>query len=874
MASIDFDGKRVPLEEGDTVASALYRSGVRTFTRSLKYHRRRGLYCLTGDCPNCLMTVDGEPGVRACTAEACDGQKVRRESGWPSTERDMLAVTDRLHRFIPVGFYYKTFIRPRFAWELAERVIRSATGVGTLPVNRAPRVKPSRHVHTDVLVIGGGVAGLAAAKVAAARGEHVLLVDEARFGSAIPAGAAREGIRTLVDQLRAMPGVELRERHVAVGIYDGPLVPVVGPDELLEVEPGRIVVATGAADAHAVFPGNDLPGVWLGRGAARMAGVHAIAPGERAVVVTNSAEGLEHLETLRAAGVRIVEVVVPDALGDLVPAGLPVSRDARIVSAVGTKHLAEVVLGTAQGERRVACDVLVISVGLAPRDGLLRMGDDLPITGAGDVVLPGCTVEEAMDSGANAGAGEDPGTSEPEAAPFGTAGYVCICEDVSVKDLEQAWDEGVAVLGDPEALHHRDDGAVPGGDVRQASGRVRAVGASGSEAAGARTTSRPPARTVCLEDLAGGINEVIEKRTALHETHLGAGAHLDWSGSWKRPYHYGDAREEYRAVRERVSLMDVGTLGKFLVGGRDAGELLDRVLPCRIRDLAPGRSRYLLALDEAGYVMDDGLVCALPDGRYYVTSTSGGAEKMEAWLRNWAERWDLHVHLVNQTAMRGAINVAGPQARQLLSRLSDDALDAGALPPNGHGALTVAGVACHAIRAGFVGELSFELHHPRARGVELWNALMEAGRDLGIRPHGLDALDVLRLEKGHIYLGQDTLPDDHPAKLDLGWTVAMDKPAFIGKVALQRMEAFPRDRTLAGLRFDAAPQRGAPLYVSDAIVGRITSCARSDVLQTWIGLGWMRALDGAFAETLRTGDVTATVVPTPFYDPEGARLRA
>ena len=873
MASIDFEGKKVRVEEGDSIASALYRSGVRTFTRSLKYHRRRGLYCLTGDCPNCLMTVDGEPGVRACTAEACDGQKVQRESGWPSTDRDLLAVTDKAHRFMPVGFYYKTFIKPRFAWELAERVIRSATGVGTLPQDRTPAVKPSRHVHADVLVVGGGVAGLAAAKAAASRGEHVLLVDEGRFGATIPPGPARDRVEALRDELQHTPGVELRERHVAVGIYDGPLVPVVGADELLEVEPGRIVVATGAADAHAVFPGNDLPGVWLGRGAARMAGVHRVAPGELAVVITDSTEGLAHLETLRAAGVRIAGVVVPGPLGDLVPAGAPVFRDARVVAAVGTKHLREVVLGTAQGERRVTCDTLVISMGLAPRDGLLRMGDDLPISGAGDVVLPGCTVDEAVDSGTKAGAGQDADERDATIVPLVSAGYVCLCEDVSVKDLEQAWDEG----WQSSEILKRYTTATMGPCQGAMCGRHLAAFAqkhSGSTTAGARTTSRPPARTVRLEDLAGGINEVIEKRTALHDTHLAAGAHLDWSGSWKRPYRYGDAQEEYRAVRERVSLMDVGTLGKFLVGGRDAKELLDRVLPCRIQDLAPGRSRYLLALDEAGYVMDDGLVCALEDGRYYVTSTSGGADKMEAWLRNWADRWDLHAHLVNQTAMRGAINVAGPQARALLSRLSDDALDAAALPSNGHAALTVAGVPCHAIRAGFVGELSFELHHPRARGVELWSALMEAGRDLGIRPHGLDALDVLRLEKGHIYLGQDTLPDDHPDKLNLGWTVAMDKPSFIGKVALERMAAFPKERTLAGLRFDAEPQRGAPLYAGDVIVGRITSCARSEALQEWIGLGWMRAVDGAFPQTLRTGDVTATVAPTPFYDPKGARLRA
>ena len=186
----------------------------------------------------------------------------------------------------------------------------------------------------------------------------------------------------------------------------------------------------------------------------------------------------------------------------------------------------------------------------------------------------------------------------------------------------------------------------------------------------------------------------------------------------------------------------------------------------------------------------------------------------------------------------------------------------------------MAGIPCRAIRAGFVGEVAFELHHPRSDAVALWDALLEAGADLGARPHGLDALDVLRLEKGHVYLGQDTLPDDHPAKLGLGWTVAMDKPAFIGKVALERMGSSPMERKLVGLDFAAEPQRGAPLYVGDRVVGRVTSCARSEALGRWIGLAWLRAVEGVFPTRLRAGEVDAAVVDTPFYDPEGARLRA
>jgi len=301
---------------------------------------------------------------------------------------------------------------------------------------------------------------------------------------------------------------------------------------------------------------------------------------------------------------------------------------------------------------------------------------------------------------------------------------------------------------------------------------------------------------------------------------------------------------------------------------------MDRLFPCRVDDLEPGRARYVLALDEAGYVMDDGLICALEDGRYYLTSTSGGADRMEAWLRNWADRWELRASVLDQTAMLGAINVAGPNARELLQRVSDDDLSPAALGYARHREVSVAGVPCRAIRVGFVGEVSFELHHPRSGGVRLWEALREAGEDLGVRPHGLDALDVLRLEKGHIYLGQDTLPDDHPLKLGLGWTVAMDKASFVGKVALERMEAFPLERKLVGLDFAAAPQRGVPLYVEDLVVGRVTSCARSEALGRWIGLGWLRSVEGVFPTRVRAGEVDAVVVDTPFYDPEGTRLRA
>ena len=325
-------------------------------------------------------------------------------------------------------------------------------------------------------------------------------------------------------------------------------------------------------------------------------------------------------------------------------------------------------------------------------------------------------------------------------------------------------------------------------------------------------------------------------------------------------------------------MMDVGTLGRFLIAGRDTAELVGSVFAGRLDDLSSGRSRYVLALDEGGYVVDDGLLCALEDGSYLLTSTSGGAERMDARLREWAERLELHVHLLDRTSELGAILVAGPRARDLLGRLTGDLIDSAALPYPGHRDLTVAGVPCRAIRSGFVGELAFELHHPRSNGPELWDALLREGRQLEISPFGLDALEVLRLEKGHVYLGQDTLPDDTPAKLGLGWAVDMTKPWFVGKAALERLAELPPTRRLLGLEFEGMPAnpaglRGAPLTLDGAVVGRVTSAANSASLERAIGLGWIRRHEDGFPNELGAGAAVARVVPTPFYDPQGARVR-
>jgi sarcosine oxidase subunit alpha len=494
------------------------------------------------------------------------------------------------------------------------------------------------------------------------------------------------------------------------------------------------------------------------------------------------------------------------------------------------------------------------------------------VTGAGDVVLPGCSAEEAAESGRTSAIGDAP-AAVGVFPPPPSGGFVCLCEDVRAEDLDLAWHEGfrstellkrytTATMGPCQ-------GALCGPHLRAL---VQARG--GEEPASAPTTARPPMRPLRVEDAAAGIRHPVELHTALHRRHLELGAEMEWAGAWRRPESYGDPMAEYWAVRRGVSVMDVGTLGKFLVAGRDAADFLERLYPRPVRDLEEGRARYSVLLNEAGYVLDDGLVCALAPSRYYITLTSGGAARGEAWLRDWAEWWGHDVHVLNRTDAYGAINVTGPRAHELLARLCPE-LDDDGLGFMRHRAIEVAGVPCLAIRLGFVGEPSFELHHSSSESVRLWDALMNAGADLELRPHGLEALRLLRLEKGHIIIGQDTDFDSTPRKLGLEWMVAMDKPGFVGKVALERIDEIPLALKLVPLVFDGdAPLEGANVEVGGRTVGHLTSSRFSPVLGHGVALGWIRRVDGEFPTTVTAAGRRGTVTSGAFYDPEGVRLRA
>jgi sarcosine oxidase, subunit alpha len=926
--TFEFDGKPVRALEGDTIASALYAGGRRVFSRSFKYHRQRGLLCCAGQCPNCLVGVDGDPGVRACTEPAREGMQVRHLNATPSLDRDPMQVVDAVGGpFTPPGFYYKTFKRPRRLWPLYERMLRRAAGLGRAPEPRTERGWRTdyRRRHADVLVVGGGTAGLAAATQAAQLGADVVLADEGPEpgGRLLERGSA-ERARALAAGAREA-GVEVISPGTAIGLFDG-LAAIWEGDTLHQIRAARHVIATGTVEQPLVFPGNDLPGVMLSRGARRLVAMYALAPGRRAVVATTSDEGLRAADALGEAGVEIA------AVADL-------RRGTTVVEAGGRRKVQAAVLATLDDggnpvdgtEQTVGCDLLVVSGGAAPAGSLLLQAGgrtaydpasaafavvDVPdgLHAAGEVA--GLQADQAIElSGALAGADAahaagfgDGGSREraeeqrreldrlaaataaPIAEPAAGAGtgrgkcFACICEDVTAKDVRTSIDEGYDSIELSKRYLTVTMGPCQGRMCQLPAARLIAAETGQDLESVGTTTARPPWSSVPLGALAGRPIEPA-KRSVLHAHHRELGGNVMWAGDWRRPYDYGDPDAEVRAVQEAAGLIDVSTLGKLLVSGPDAGEFLDRLYPNRHGNLKQGRIRYGVLVSDAGRIIDDGTICRLDENSFYVTTTSTGAEAIEAWFAWWLADWsDLRVTLTDVTQALCAVNLAGPRAREIMGRLTTlDCSNEAFTYLDGKRA-RVAGVPCLLLRIGFVGELGYEIHYPVAHGQHVWDSIMEAGREHGITAFGLEPQRVLRLHKMHILVGQDTDSESDPVASAMPWIVKLDKEQdFIGRWALEEFADHDPSLRLVGfeLRDGAVPHEGAAVLAgdgADGALGRVTSSRFSRVAGHAIGLAWVprdQAADGAAIEISDRGRrMKATVTTKPFYDPDGERLRS
>ena len=285
---------------------------------------------------------------------------------------------------------------------------------------------------------------------------------------------------------------------------------------------------------------------------------------------------------------------------------------------------------------------------------------------------------------------------------------------------------------------------------------------------------------------------------------------------------------------------------------------------------------------EAGRIMDDGTICRLDDETFYVTTTSSGAGAVEEWFSWWLADWKLRVHLTDVTQGLAAMNLAGPRAREMMAGLTDlDCSNEAFAYLDGKRA-HVAGVPCLLLRIGFVGEVGYEIHFPAAHGEHVWDAILAAGEPHGLRPFGLEPQRILRLQKLHIIVGQDTDSESTPYGAAMPWIVKLDKEEdFIGKWALEHAEQEPAATALVGftLADGHVPTEGAVvLGEGGAPLGQVTSSRWSPTLEQVIGMAWVpqaAAQDGA---EIAISDVgrrhVASVVTKPFYDPDGDVLRS
>jgi sarcosine oxidase subunit alpha len=971
-----FNGKDLQGYAGDTLASALLANGVHLVGRSFKYHRPRGVFSAGAEEPNAIVQLETgartEPNIRATQIELYDGLVASSQNCWPSVRTDIGAVNNMLSRLLPAGFYYKTFMWPPSWWIRYEHYIRKAAGLGVSPRDPDPDTYDHRHAHCDVLVAGGGPAGLSAALAAARAGARVILADEGvRMGGAllyetamIDGTPAVEWVKRVLDELAGMPEVTVLARSTVFGYFDhnfltisetlAPHRPGTPRQRLWKVRAQRVVLATGATERPLVFADNDRPGIMLASAARNYANCYGVRPGRRAIVFTNNDSAYLAAADLRRCGVEIVAIVDPrpqadgEAVQQARAAGMRILSGHAVAGTRGARHInaAEIMPcenGRATGAiSRIGCDLLCVSGGWNPAvhlfsqsKGRLRFAEDLaafvPAASAqaeqsagaarGLYALADC-IRDGYSAGSQAaiacGLNPAPTLSQPhtnQPSP-GTmlplwkveAGhnrlakaFVDLQNDVTVADIALAVREGYGSvehlkryttlgMGTDQGKTSNINGLAILAEINAA--QIPAVGT---------TTFRPPYTPVTLGALAGTeVGPYFDplRTSAMHSWHLRAGARFINAGLWKRPQFYplpGESDQqavnrETLAVRHRAGLVDVSTLGKIDVKGRDAVLFLERIYVNRWRNLAAGRIRYGLMLREDGMVFDDGTVTRISEEHFLITTTTANATRVMSALEYWLQvHWrDLDVRLTSVTDQWAAMALAGPESRKVLASAAAASVDNDALPYMGYRDMDVAGFPARIFRISFSGEMAYEINVPADYGLAVWEALLAAGAASGITPYGTEAMAVLRIEKGHV-AGMELDGRTTPHDLGLGSLVAADKDC-IGKRSLLRPGLVAANRRqLVGLvstdRHSAIP-RGAQLVTDPAlphpnpILGNVTSTCYSPTLEQPIALALLSGGRDRLGERLHAVSplenmsVQVEVAHHVFYDPEGRRLRA
>lgn len=921
---------------GETVASALIASGVKVFSRSFKYHRPRGPFCLSGQCARCTMTVDGRMHVKICQIPVREGMRVEPQG---DVDRDIKSLADKLSWAMPAGFYYKSLYKPKFVWKKAAKSLRKAPGnLGEVrPLTKKVRFDEV-NLTPELLVVGGGLAGMEAALVGTKAGVRVVLIETEPHLGGFQRFQGPEGqgpVKELITQLEGHENLRILTSTTASSLYpDGLMVCIqsIHDDDFVErswlVRPKVTVLATGTISRPLVFTNDDRPGIILPEAAQRLIHLWGLKPGRQALVTGGDDYMVRVALDLAAHGTEVVGVADyrTEGLGEplnkaLTEAGIEYLPGWNVSEAKGNRTV-EGAEGTnldGSNSRSFKCDLIVASAGRSPIHKLLgqagsmmvhdqklnlHLPQDLPPAYATAGRLLGLEDPEAIRAqgrlaGAEVLAGLGIDTSEvetqaravlsnsPDLHPIARQPYrakdksktfICFCSDTTERDIESALAEGFDKIETCKRYTTTTMGLCQG-SMCQANFAELLATKRPELSAQTLTTPRAPAAPISFGAMGAGHHDQ-PRVTPIHHIQMAEGGKPFRAGPWIRVEHFGDPEAESLAVHQAAGFCDASTLGKFRVFGPDAERLLNRIFTTSVDKLTGNRILYYAACNEEGVFIDDGVALKLGEHDYYVTTSTARALTTMEWFSRWSREEDWQVWMVNLTETRAAMNLAGPKARDILSMLTEIDISNTALPYMHWTEIEVAGVEALVLRMGFLGELSLELHCPSSQATDLWKTLLKAGKPLGLKPCGLETQFICRLEKGHVLPGLDSDGYTTLFEAGFGWLWDRSKTDMVGGPMLKMIEDQPFKNQIVGFGLDGrVGLRDGDLVVNGPKrIGYITSVRYSPLLDKTIGLALVKPHPdfkegGRLTLWLDRKELMAPIVKPPFYDPGGERMK-